>query len=37
VGINLVSPRAFLAIVAVVFPLGLSVLTRVAIRPVSAT
>jgi len=36
-GVDLVSPRAFLAIVAVVFPLGLSVLTRVAIRPVSAT
>jgi hypothetical protein len=35
-GIELLSVRAFFVMVAVVFPLGLSLLTRVAIRPVSA-
>jgi hypothetical protein len=35
-GVNLVSIQAFFAILAVVFPFGLSLLTRVAIRPVSA-
>lgn len=34
-GVSLQSITAFLAIVAVVFPLGLSVLTRIALRPVS--
>ena len=35
-GVDLVSIQAFFAILAVVFPFGLSLLTRVAIRPVSA-
>lgn len=35
-GIDLVSVRGFFAVLAVVFPFGLSLLTRVAIRPVSA-
>jgi len=36
-GVDLVSVRAFVAMTAAVFPFGLSLLTRVAIRPVSAT
>jgi molecular chaperone DnaJ len=35
-GVDLVSIRGFFAVLAVVFPFGLSLLTRVAIRPVSA-
>jgi len=35
-GVDVASIRAFFAMVAVVFPFGLSLLTRVAIRPVSA-
>jgi molecular chaperone DnaJ len=35
-GFDLLSIRGFLAVIAVVFPLGLSVLTRIAIRPVTA-
>lgn len=36
IGLDILSIRGFLAVVAVVFPLGLSVLTRIAIRPVTA-
>lgn len=36
-GYDPVSIRSLIAIIAVVFPLGLSVLTRVAIRPISAS
>lgn len=35
-GVDLVSVRGFFAVLAVVFPFGLSLLTRVAVRPVSA-
>jgi molecular chaperone DnaJ len=35
-GFDLLSIRGFLGVTAVVFPLGLSVLTRIAIRPITA-